>query len=147
MRRRKGPRDLLRGVEILFLGAEQRHDGAQAGIELLEGGRGECEAHRVRCMAVREASEELGIRIAPADLDPLTAMHRTAPTGLAVDQRVDFFFACRQWTGEPRLLEPKADDVRWFDLDGLPDNVVHHERFVLDGWRDGTLPTISAFGF
>jgi 8-oxo-dGTP diphosphatase len=97
--------------------------------------------------AVREASEELGIRIAPADLDPLTAMHRTAPTGLAVDQRVDFFFACRRWAGEPRLLEPKADDVRWFDLDRLPDNVVHHERFVLDGWRDGTLPTISAFGF
>jgi DUF218 domain-containing protein len=47
-----GENVLLRGIEILFLGAEQRHDRAQAGIELLERGRGECEAHRVRCMAV-----------------------------------------------------------------------------------------------
>jgi 8-oxo-dGTP diphosphatase len=97
--------------------------------------------------AVREASEELGIGITPADLDPLTAMHRTAPTGLAVDQRVDFFFTCRRWNGSPVLQEPKAAELRWFDLDALPHNVVHHERFVLDGCRDGMLPSITAFGF
>jgi 8-oxo-dGTP diphosphatase len=97
--------------------------------------------------AVREASEELGIVIAEPDLVALTAMHRTAPTGLAVDQRVDFFFACRSWTGTPVLQEQKAADLRWFDLDTLPDNLVHHERFVLERWRDGTLSPITAFGF
>ena len=97
--------------------------------------------------AVRETSEELGIRIVPADLDPLTAMHRTAPTGLAVDQRVDFFFACRRWGGTPATLEDKAAELRWFDLDDLPGNVVHHERFVLDGVVAGSLPAITAFGF
>ena len=52
--------------------------------------------------AVRETSEELGIVIDADDLAPLTTMHRTAPTGLAVDQRVDFFFACRTWRATPR---------------------------------------------
>ena len=55
--------------------------------------------------------------------------------------------ACRAWTGEPRLLEPKADEVRWFDLEDLPENVVHHERFVLDGMVAGRLPVITAYGF
>jgi 8-oxo-dGTP diphosphatase len=97
--------------------------------------------------AVREASEELGITILEPDLVALTAMHRTAPTGLAVDQRVDFFFACRSWRGMPNLQEQKAADLRWFDLDALPDNLVHHERFVLERWRDATLSPITAFGF
>lgn len=96
---------------------------------------------------VREASEELGIDLDAVALEPITTMHRTAPTGLAVDQRVDFFFACRRWRGTPGLQEQKAADLRWFDLHALPENVVHHERFVLDGWRDGTLPAITAFGF
>ncbi|MFD4421223.1 NUDIX domain-containing protein [Agromyces sp. NPDC058484] len=97
--------------------------------------------------AVREASEELGITVAEGDLQALTAMHRTAPTGLAVDQRVDFFFACGSWNGAPALQEEKAADLRWFDLAALPENVVHHERFVLDAWRAGTLRPITAFGF
>jgi len=96
---------------------------------------------------VREASEEIGVTLDEGDLEPLTTMHRTAPTGLAVDQRVDFFFACRTWRGTPTLLEEKAADLRWFDLDALPEQTVHHERFVLEGWRDGTLPAITAFGF
>ena len=97
--------------------------------------------------AVREASEELGIAIATEALEPLTTMHRTAPTGLAIDQRVDFFFACRSWADSPALQEAKAADLRWFDLGALPENTVHHERFVLDAWRDGSLAAITAFGF
>ncbi|KRE23111.1 NUDIX domain-containing protein [Agromyces sp. Soil535] len=97
--------------------------------------------------AVREASEELGIEIAVDDLAPLTTMHRTAPTGLAIDQRVDFFFACRLWSGTPTALEDKAAELRWFDLDDLPPNVVHHERWVLDGSRGGALRAITAYGF
>ncbi len=98
--------------------------------------------------AVREAAEELGVTVAVADLEPLTAMHRTAPTGLDVDQRVDFFFACRRWAGEPRTMEPaKSAGLGWYALDALPDPVVPHERLVLDGLRAGDLPAISAFGF
>ena len=55
--------------------------------------------------AVREAGEEAGIDVHPADLRPLTTLHRTHRNGRPVDERVDFFFTCERWGGEPRLVE------------------------------------------
>lgn len=98
--------------------------------------------------AQREAREELGIEIDRADLVPLCAMHRTAGNHRAIDERVDLFFQCGTWQGEPRLLEPaKAADLRWFSLDALPDPVVSHELFVLEGVRAGNLTPVVTFGF
>jgi 8-oxo-dGTP diphosphatase len=98
--------------------------------------------------AVREAREELGVEIAPAHLQPLTAMHRTEGTGDPIDERVDFFFTCRRWTGTPRLLESaKAADLGWFPLDALPDPVVPHERTVFEALRSAGPPAITTHGF
>jgi 8-oxo-dGTP pyrophosphatase MutT (NUDIX family) len=98
--------------------------------------------------AVREAAEELGITLDPADLVPLCAMHRTAAPHGPVDERVDFFFECQRWNGEPRLQETdKSADLRWFDLAGLPDPVVPHEHQVLRGIRDGDLAPVVTHGF
>ncbi|MBA2559824.1 MAG: NUDIX domain-containing protein [Propionibacteriales bacterium] len=98
--------------------------------------------------AIREAREELGISIALEDLSPLCAMHRTHGNHNSVDERVDFFFQCRRWSGDARLVETaKATDLRWFSLDGLPDNVVPHERRILDGLRTGQVRAITTFGF
>jgi 8-oxo-dGTP diphosphatase len=101
--------------------------------------------------AVRESAEELGVTLAPPDIRPLCAMHRTAATHDPVDERVDFFVAARAFSGTPRLLEPdKAADLRWCRLDRLDRidaPVVPHERFVLDGVRTGTLDPIVTFGF
>ena len=98
--------------------------------------------------AVREAAEEVGVVIAPADLRAVTVMHRTGRTGDPIDERVDFFFECRRWTGEPRIVEPaKAADLGWFGLDELPDPVVPHERYVFEHLAAGTLPPVTTFGF
>ncbi len=98
--------------------------------------------------ACREAVEELGVTIAPAALVPLTAMHRTHGNGEPVDERVDFFFTCEAWSGEPSVREPrKAVGLRWWALDALPDPVVPHERWVLDHLKDGPLPAVTTFGF
>jgi 8-oxo-dGTP diphosphatase len=98
--------------------------------------------------AIREAGEELGVTVKAEDLVALTGMHRTAGNHLAVDERVDFFFGCRRWTGEPRLVEPdKAADLGWFPLGALPEPVVPHERFVLEHLGRGTLAPIVTFGF
>lgn len=97
--------------------------------------------------AIREAREELGVELEAGALTPLTAMHRTHGNGLAIDERVDFFFECRQWSGEPALQEQKAAGLEWFALDALPSPVVPHELYVLDGIRTNTLSVISAFGF
>lgn len=98
--------------------------------------------------ACREAREELGIQIAPADLEPLTGMHRTHGNGRPVDERVDWFFACRRWTGEPRIQEPRKNaELRWFELAALPELVVPHELVVLRRLAAGSVPPVLTFGF
>lgn len=95
--------------------------------------------------ARREALEE--IAVSDLDLTFATAMQRTA-RDLPIDERVDFFFTARSWTGEPRIVEPtKCADLRWFRLDELPEPVVPHELIVLDGLRRGDLPALSHAGF
>lgn len=102
----------------------------------------------VLAAARREAFEELGISIDPPDLVPLCAMHRTARNSRAIDERVDFFFECWQWRGEPALREAdKAADLRWFALDGLPAPVVPHELSVLERLDSRGLAPIVTFGF
>ncbi|MET0784095.1 MAG: NUDIX domain-containing protein [Leifsonia flava] len=97
--------------------------------------------------ATREALEELGVGVEVRDLVTLTVMHRTGGTGAAIDERLDVFFACTQWTGDPALQEDKASDLRWFALDALPEQVVPHELAVLEAVRDGTLEPVTVFGF
>nr|WP_255669109.1 NUDIX domain-containing protein [Aeromicrobium duanguangcaii] len=83
--------------------------------------------------AVREAYEEAGVTIDPADLRPLTAIHRFERGGPQVEQRLDAFFEVTGWTGEAGLQEAdKAAEMRWFRLDDLPEPTVPHERDVLD---------------
>lgn len=102
----------------------------------------------VTAAACREAREELGVTVDPGDLVPLTTMHRTHGNHDPIDERVDFFFTCRRWTGEPRRMEQaKAAEVRWFALDALPEPVVPHERAVLTALRAGPVAPIMTFGF
>ena len=93
--------------------------------------------------ARREAAEELGV--GELDLRFVTSMQRTAG-GHDIDERVDFFFLSRRWSGEPRIVEPaKCADLRWWPLSALPEPVVPHERWVLERLPD--VPPLSSFGF
>ena len=99
--------------------------------------------------AVREVAEEIGVTIEPADLEPLTVMHRTGGNGLPIDERVDFFFACRRWTGEPTIVEPeKCAGLTWYAFDALPTPIVPHELVVIDAVTSrATLPMVVPYGF
>lgn len=93
--------------------------------------------------AVREAHEEAGITLDPADLQPLTTLHRFERGGPPVEQRCDVFFVARAWRGEPAVREAHtAEAMRWFPLRDLPEPVVPHEALVLAGVRDGGLPAV-----
>ena len=95
--------------------------------------------------ARREAGEEIAVR--DLDLAFVTAMQRTRG-GEPIDERIDFFFTARSWTGEPRIVEPeKCAELRWCALSDLPDPVVPHELSVLDSIRTGTTTAYSTFGF
>ena len=98
--------------------------------------------------AASRETQEVGILVLPAQLESLTTMHRTHLPRHAVDERVDFFFRCRTWTGNPVVLEPaKCAELRWFPLANLPDPVVPHEQLVLDQVGRGALPPLVTFGF
>jgi len=94
--------------------------------------------------ARREATEEIGVDL--GDLAFVTSMQRTRHAD-PIDERIDFFFTCRSWSGEPRIVEPtKAAAMDWFPLEDLPDPVVPHELFVLE--RLGTdVESYTTFGF
>jgi 8-oxo-dGTP pyrophosphatase MutT (NUDIX family) len=95
--------------------------------------------------ARREAMEEIDVD--DLDLSFVTTMSRTRG-GEPIDERVDFFFTARSWSGEPRIVEPaKCADLRWFPLDALPDPVVPHELVVLRGIIEGDVPPYTTFGF
>jgi 8-oxo-dGTP diphosphatase len=95
--------------------------------------------------AHREAAEE--IAVSGLALEFVTAMQRTRG-GEPIDERIDFFFTARSWTGEPTIVEPaKCADLRWCALDDLPDPVVPHELTVLDALRMGTTVPYTTFGF
>ena len=94
--------------------------------------------------AAREALEEVGITIDPADLDFTCLCHHADPDGLA---RIGVFFTARRWAGEPVNAEPrKCSEIAWHDLGNLPDDTVTYIRtglsgrgqgpaFALDGWH------------
>ena len=99
--------------------------------------------------AAREAQEELGIRVAPADVTPLCAMQRTLP-GVSdpVEQRVDYFLTTRTWTGDPSVREPeKCTALAWHRPSALPEPMVPHERALLGLLAAGGVPPIVTFGF
>ncbi len=88
--------------------------------------------------AHREAREELGI--GGLDLRHEVTMQRTGSAD-PLDQRVDFYFTSRTWSGEPRVAEPeKTAGLRWVGLetlDALGRPVVPYEHEVLEGLGSG----------
>ena len=99
--------------------------------------------------AVREAREEIGVVVDRTDLVPLCAMHRTLP-GVSdpVEQRVDFFFTARTWTGEPSIQEPdKCSALAWSRPSEPPDPMVPHERALLGLLASGEVPAVVTFGY
>lgn len=74
---------------------------------------------------IREAKEESGIGINYHDLELAHIINRKSGD----DARVDFFFKAKKWKGEIKNMEPKkCDDLRWFPINKLPDNIVPYVK-------------------
>lgn len=98
--------------------------------------------------ARRELSEELGVAAQEGALAPAMVMQRTDGTDNPVEQRVDWFFVCDRWRGQPTIQEPrKCVDLEWFRLDNLPVLLPEHERVALTTIRERRMPTVGSFGF
>lgn len=86
-------------------------------------------------MAVaREAKEEIGLEINEKDLEFVSLVHPYEEDYLNV------FFTTQKYIGKPKIMEPeKCDDLQWFSIDKLPDNIVERNRKVLENIKNGIM--------
>ena len=81
---------------------------------------------------IREASEEARITVDKDDLVPAVVIHRMSNV-----EYVDFFFVAKKWKGEPEIGEPdKCNDLSWFPLDNLPNNLLPHVKEALEKYKN-----------
>ncbi|MER7914325.1 NUDIX domain-containing protein [Streptomyces sp. NPDC096068] len=101
---------------------------------------GHCETESATACLAREAYEEAGLVIDPADLDLVHVVHLLHRPG--VPPRVQLFFRARHWEGVPELREPdKCAAWRWWDPKDLPDALVPYARAAIEGIGTGRLYT------
>jgi 8-oxo-dGTP pyrophosphatase MutT (NUDIX family) len=101
----------------------------------------------VYAAAVREAHEELGVRVAEADLEPVCTIHRRQNERDG-GQRVDFYFVTATWQGEPAVQEPESSGgIRWAPLTDLPQPLVPVDAVALEMLRSGERNAIAHWGF
>lgn len=75
----------------------------------------------------REVKEEIGIDIA-IDVNLVHIMHRRGQ-----DIRIDFFFKVGKYEGDIENKEPeKCDDLSWFSLDALPNNIIPYIKQAIE---------------
>ncbi|MCQ9182420.1 phosphotransferase [Streptomyces sp. IBSBF 2953] len=84
---------------------------------------------------IREAREETGVVIDPADVRAAVTVHHRSPGGAS---RNGHFFEVRRWKGEPRIAEPDVcDAMDWALLHALPTQMVAYCRAGLDAYSAG----------
>ena len=85
---------------------------------------------------IREAEEESGIILNDDDLKVVHVMCRNSSTE-ENNERIDVFFVVEEWDGKIENKEPnKCDDLSWFDLNSLPDNIIPYIKQAIDYIKD-----------
>ncbi|MDT0304308.1 NUDIX hydrolase [Streptomonospora wellingtoniae] len=85
--------------------------------------------------AAREAQEEVGVNVSPADLSLAAVVHHHQRPDLA---RVGIFLLAEEWAGEPVVAEPeKAGKLVWADPRVLPSTTIAYPAEGLRAWLDG----------
>jgi ADP-ribose pyrophosphatase YjhB (NUDIX family) len=134
---------LVQGGKILL--SRRCHTGFQDGKYSFPAGHPTAEDESLSRTLIREAEEEAGIEIGPRDLELVHVMHRkqTEPSD---ERRINLFFTAKKWRGEPKIMEPdKCDDMRWFELDCLPSNIIPYVKQAIDCFRKNV--RYSEYGF
>lgn len=124
---------LRRGNDVLLL--RRANTGYQDGKYSLIAGHLDGDELGTVAM-VREAKEEAGIIVKPEDLKFVHVVHRLGRND--GQERVDLFYEATNWTGEVVNVEPeKCDDLSWYPIDHLPDNMLPFVKCVLQDISSG----------
>ncbi|MFK0103210.1 NUDIX domain-containing protein [Streptomyces sp. NPDC091040] len=101
---------------------------------------GHCEAESATACLVREAYEEAGLVIDPADVELVHTVHTVNRPGGR--PRIGLFFRARRWEGTPELREPdKCVAWQWWNAKDLPEPLVPYARAAIEGIRAGRVYT------
>jgi 8-oxo-dGTP diphosphatase len=93
--------------------------------------------------AVREANEEVGVDIDPADLAFTHVVHHRSPEGQG---RIGFFFTVTRWAGEAVNREPhKCAGLYWADAARPPANTVPYTAAALSAITQGDLFSVDGW--
>ena len=85
---------------------------------------------------IRESKEEAGVDLVAENIEVVHVMHRDSGWK-EENERVDVFFVAKLWGGEITNMEPhKCDDLSWFDLDNIPDNVIPYIKQAIESIRN-----------
>lgn len=123
---------LMRGDEVCML--RRKGTGWMDGSFSIPAGGLEA-GETLRAAAIREAREEIGVRIAPDDLHHVHTLH--SRTGGAAWS--GHFFRATRWEGVPVLCEPdKHDDLRWQPIAALPPATIPYVRQAIQAVAAGT---------
>jgi 8-oxo-dGTP diphosphatase len=86
--------------------------------------------------ALREAEEEVGVKINKTDLVFVHVMHRKSDEGM---YWVDTFFEAKRWPAELFNAEPEIHgELAWFALGKPPKNIVPNVRYALEQIEKGS---------
>ncbi len=82
---------------------------------------------------IREAEEEVGVRINPKDLTICHVMHRKSDR-----ENMDIFWTCSHWENEIDNVEPhKCGGVEFYGSDHFPANLIDHIKVALQNIDKG----------
>jgi 8-oxo-dGTP diphosphatase len=85
---------------------------------------------------IRETKEEAAIVLDEKDISVAHIQHRKSPVDGS--ERVDAYFVAKKWSGEIKNLEEdKCSEMKWFDLDDLPEKMVPCVRKSISHIRKG----------
>lgn len=114
----------LRDGQVLLL--RRAHTGYMDGYWSVPAGHVDG-AESIAEAAAREAQEEVALKIKVRQ--PAHVMHRICSPS---EERIDFFFLLKNWSGQFRNNEAnKCTAVQFFPLEHLPDKMVPYVRFAL----------------
>ncbi|MEU1776682.1 phosphotransferase [Streptomyces sp. NPDC019922] len=126
-------RDTAQGPEVLL--SRRAGQVYAAGLWHLPSGRLNGPHEDVVTALVREAREETGVVIEPADVRAAVFVHHRSPGG---SSRTGLFFEVRRWQGDARIAEPHlCDAMEWTRLNDLPTPMVAYCRAGLDAYQAG----------
>ena len=93
--------------------------------------------------ACREAREEAGVEVDPADIELFQAFLNFNPEA---GPYLGLFFRTRKWSGTPSIMEPKlCDKADFFALNQLPDKMIPQARDALENVLTAPAITLSNY--